>query len=318
MLSATYGPEHEQVGTAYNTWGAVEFDVQLRDAARDKWARAIAIFEHRNLESDRTYALALANTASSWSQQGDLDKARPLYERSRDLFAKYHPDHAQRTIPLEGLATLALSSRDYRGAIAAYEESLGVLEHVYGKEDTRRLSVLYNLAIAYDRLPDHAKASALVDELLELAQHPGRENWQLVARAYDLQAAIREHTNKDWAAAIALRERGLVALDHDNDPYVRALLEYELGRVMRNANQFRQSIPHLERAVAYFTADRGNLFTTATCEFWLAKSLWETHGDRNRARALARAAAADLAAAKTGMSLEGYRTEVAKWLAAHP
>lgn len=113
LLAAQYGPAHQSLAVFYNTWGTVELAARQHDAAREKWARAISIFEAGKLDHDRGLALALSNTAVSWAEQGDPERARPLYERSRDLFAKYNPDHVQRTPPLQGLASNALQRKDY-------------------------------------------------------------------------------------------------------------------------------------------------------------------------------------------------------------
>jgi tetratricopeptide (TPR) repeat protein len=317
MLSASYGPEHVRLGLVHNVWGAVELAARKHDVAREHWERAIKIFEARNMPNDRGYALAQSNIGVSWNEQGDLDKARPYFERAKALFAKYHPDHVQRTLPLQGLASIALQKKDYSAAIAAYGEVLAVIEHVYGKEDDRRLTVLYNPAIAYQRLPDLDRALALTDEIITRAQRVGHEQWMMLAYALDMQAALVEKTSKNWDKAIELRTRALAALDHQDDANLRAWIRMEIGRVMRSAGKIKESIPHLEHAVAYFTKDRVDLYVSGTSQYWLGKSLWETGGDRKRAIELVRAASADLQAVKTGFNIETHRKQVADWLAKH-
>jgi tetratricopeptide (TPR) repeat protein len=316
LMSSVLGPDHPKIAVIYNVWGTVELAAKKHDLAREKWAKAIEIFEKRQ-PADRGLALALSNTAVAWMQQGDIARARPLFERSRDLFAAHHPDHAQRVLPLQGLASVALETKDYRTAIASYEDALGVIERVYGKEDSRRITVLYNLAIAYQRLPDLDKARELVDEVIAQSQHPGREDWMMVAYGLDMAATIVEKQSKNWKQAIELRERALAALDHKDDPSVRAWIDTELGRVLRTDNQIARSVAPLERAVAYYTAHPTHLYDTGVTKFRLAKSLWDTNKDRRRAVALARAASSDLAAAKSGLNLEPFRTEIAEWLRTH-
>jgi tetratricopeptide (TPR) repeat protein/predicted Ser/Thr protein kinase len=316
LMTSAYGPDHQKLGVIYNVWGTVDLFDRKLDDARAKWQRSIAIFERRNMQHDRGYALAFSNIGVSWAEQRDFEQARPHYERARDLFAQHHPKHVQRTLPLQGLASVALNTKDYRGAIAAYEATLDVIEDAYGKEDSRRTTVLFNLALAYQRLPDLAKTHALAEEVIVQSSHPGREQSSMIAYALDLQAALVEK-QKDWSRAIALRERALAALDHKDEPPLRAWIEMEIGRVMRNAGQIATSIPHLEHAVAFYTKDRNDLQRAGTTQFWLAKSLWETNGDRRRAVALARAARSDLEAAKMGMNIEVHRTQVADWLAKH-
>jgi hypothetical protein len=52
-------------------------------------------------------------------------------------------------------------------------------------------------------------------------------------------------------------------------------------------------------------------------ELLLAKSPWDSRGDRTRDLALARSAKADLAAAKAGDTLDQDRKAAAAWLATH-
>ena len=317
ILSATFGPDHQKLGVLENVWGTVELFDRKHAAARTHWQRTIAILEKLNMTQDRAYALAFNNIGVSWSEQGDIEQAQPAFERARDLFAKHHPKHVQRMLPLQGLAGVLLQKKDYRGAIAAYEEALAVIEEVYGKDDVRRITLLFNLALTYSRVPELAKAMALADEMITLSERPGREQWSMIAHARDMQAMIVEKQSKDWTRAIELRKQALVALDHKDEPPLRAWIDMEIGRVMRSSGKIKESIEHLDRAVAYYSKDKTDLYVVGTAQYWLGKSLWESGGDKKRAVALVQQARSDLDAVKTGLNIEIHRQQVADWLAKH-
>jgi tetratricopeptide (TPR) repeat protein len=311
QLSEGFGPDHPRLGHTFNVWGALDLDQGDLDAARANFERAVSMFETTGLLGERALGLALSNAAVVHMRRGDLEHARPLFERARTLFATYHPDHPQRVLPLQGLASLALETDDFYTAIGFYEEALAVIESVYGMDAEARQVVLYNLALAYQRLGDPAKANALTDELIAQAQHPGRERWSMVANALDLQAAVADDAN-DVTRSVALRERALAALDKDDRPASRAWIESQLGDALRRLARFDQAIPHLERAVAYYGRDRTDRYTSAIARFSLARALWAS--DRRRALEVGRAARDDFATATSGLRLAGLRQEVGRWL----
>ena len=315
LIAAAYGPDHVRLGPTFNVWAAVEMADNHLEVAREKFGRAVAIYEARSLTSDRTYALALSNIGASWMRTGDYQRARPLFERARDLFAAHHPEHAQRVIPLQGLAGVALEAGDLPLAIRYYGEALVIIEKVYGKDSPQRATALYNLSLAYKRLPDPAKADAALVEVIAISQLPGREAWPMVASALDVQADLAS-AGGDLTIAISLRLRALAALDHGDQPRTRAWIEQQLAYSYRKAHDNAQAVQHYERAVAYFESDRSDPYILGGSRFGLARSLWDAGIDRKRARMLATDAVADLAAASSGEHLKELRVEVVKWLAA--
>jgi len=314
LIGAAYGPDHVRLAPPFNVWGALEMADNHLELAREKYARTIAIYEAHGLTGDRTYALALSNLAASWMRAGDHERARPLFERAREVFAAHYPDHAQRVLPLQGLASVALAAGDLPAAIRYYEQAIDLIERAYGTQSAQRAVALYNLARAYLQQKDAAKAHALADEVIAISQAAGHEDWAMVSAALELQASLAQ-ARHETGAAIALRERALRALDHHDDPRARAWIEQSFGYSYLQANDNARAIPHYERAVAYFEGDRSDRYVLADSRFGLARALWEVGADRRRARELAIAARADLTAATSGENLTELRAEVAQWLA---
>jgi eukaryotic-like serine/threonine-protein kinase len=316
LLGRAFGPDHHRLAPTFNVLGALELDANQLAPARVHFARAIAVFEHGGLEHERGLALALSNTAATWMRTGDPDRAQPLFERASRLFATHHPDHPQRVIPLQGLASVALERGDHRAAIARYEEALAVTDRAYGKPSEARLPILFNLALAHVRLGELDRAAVLADELIAQASIPGREAWAMQGHALDLAASLAEQRG-DHVASVALLERALVALDHDDRPRQRAWIDGQLGGALRRIGQPERAIAPLERALAYYATDPSDPYVAALARFQLARALWDTGRDRPRARTLARIAGDELAATKAGHNLVPLRAEVARWLAKH-
>ncbi len=312
LITAAFGPDHPQLAPIYNTWGAIEVGERNGAAGRALFAKAIAIWEQAKIVTDRGLALALSNTATTYMDEDKLEVAQPLFERARDLFAAHHPAHAQRALPLQGLAAIALERGDLRGAVTLYEQALEVIEHVYGKDSEDWLVATFNLALTYQRVPDLAKATELASEVTKRALHPGRELWNMAAYGLQLQGAIAEERG-DHATQVALYERALTVVG-EHAPYLRALISQNLGIAYRAAGKHARSIAPLEAAVAYYEEDRSGRYSGGMARFALARSLWDT-GDRPRALATATAAREDLAAAATGYRLDKARKELAGWLA---
>jgi tetratricopeptide (TPR) repeat protein len=313
-LARAYGPDHLRLAAMFNVWGAVELQDNNVVAAREHMLQAVAIYEARGLTAERGYALTLSNIASTWMRAGDVDRAQPLYEKARDLFAKHHPRHAQRVLPIQGLAGVMLERGDYRTGIRYYEEGLEIIERVYGAQSDQASIALFNIALSHKRLGELDAATTKLERVLAIATKPGRENWSLVASSYDLMGSLAE-TRKDPVGAVEMRERAITALDRDDDPRTRAFIESSIGRIHLERNNYVDSITHYERSLAYYKTDVTDPYVVARVQFGLARGLWETKRDRARAVELAGLARDNFAKSVSGLDLDEYRSRVAAWLA---
>ncbi|HEV7557495.1 MAG TPA: tetratricopeptide repeat protein, partial [Kofleriaceae bacterium] len=312
LLQSTFGPSHPKLATALNTLGALEHAERHWAEARRRFEQVAQMFESNGQVNDLVYALAVSNVGATLVELEKLDDAIPYFTRARELFAAYNPTHPQRVIPLEGLGSIAFRNSDLPTAIRYYEEA-HTLEASYDARDPGRNLTLLNLAVAYRQHGDTDKAKPLLDEIL--AHYQDKPAWRIVAHALDEQASLADD-RKDYKTAVALRSKSLAALDHDDDPLLRAESESMLGSSLRRLGDPRHAVAPLEKAVAYFDTHAGTTFTEALCRFALAQALWEAGGDRGRAVHLARAAR-DLLATTVGANLVEHRDEIDRWLARH-
>jgi tetratricopeptide (TPR) repeat protein len=293
----------------------LEFSAHDLDAAEPLYKRAIDIFERRGARDHLVYALALSNLGALYSTRDQVEPARAQFEHAIEMYRAYHPDHPQRLMPLQGLASLALRSGDATHAVEYYEQVQRGMAATYAADSPQLLSVDYNLALAYRSAKQPARAQAVLDELIARTLAPGKESWMLAARALDSAATLADD-RKDYPASIALRERALAALSHTDDPATRALVLKQLGQSRRVMHRPDLAIAPLEEALAYVEKHAEDAYDIGIVRYNLALALWESGRDRPRSIELAKLAADDLAKAKTGDELQHYRDTINQFLRA--
>ncbi|MGE5187277.1 MAG: protein kinase domain-containing protein [Acidobacteriota bacterium] len=316
MLERSLGRDHLRVAVALNTAGALAFGMHDLAAAEQSYQRAIDIFERRGLRDHVVYALALSNLGAVYSSRDDVTRAQQLFERADEMFAKYHPKHPQRLFALQGLASLAERRGDADHAVRYYEQVRDATYATYAADSPQLSIVDFNLALSYRLAKQPAKAQQLLDRMAARALAPGNEQWVLAARALDLSATLADD-RKDFAAALALRDRALAAVAHADDAETRAMIERALGETQRMDHHPELAVAPLEHALAYYTAHADDPYEVGLARYAYAMALWESGRDRARAIVLAKQAAADLAKAQSGDELARYRDELAAFLREH-
>lgn len=175
-----------------------------------------------------------------------------------------------------------------------------------------RLVADYNLALAYRANRQPAEATRVLEDLTSRALVPGKESWVIAGRALDLAGSLASD-QRDLARSLALRERALAAISRGPDAVERAYVERHLAEALIALKRPAEAIAPLERALAV-QEKHGDSYDLGTVRFVLARALGESGRDRKRAQELATRAAEDLAKAKSGDGLAGYRKNVATFL----
>ncbi len=312
LLEAALGPGHVRIATVVNTWGAVEIAAGQLDVAAALFERAIRACEAANDLSNRTLALALVNRAVVWRKGGDVTNARPLFERAAALFATYNPDHPQRIYPIEGLASIALVTGDHQRAVRLYESARDVIARTYARDSDNHLVALYNLALAYRRTSEVARAERTLDELIEIARAPETAAWERAAQGLDLKAELVERTGA-YARSAELRDEALTLIARVDRPATRAWLEMRLGAALIRTGQLARAEGVLERAAAHFATDTSDPYVAGCTHYHLAELRRRRDGER-AARAPARIALDLLSRAEEGVGLETMRARLRAWL----
>jgi CHAT domain-containing protein/Tfp pilus assembly protein PilF len=163
---------------------------------------------------------ATNNLAALLHQQGDLDRAEPLYlealEGSRRILGENHPDVAT---TLNNLASLRYVRGDYSGAEAFLRDALASFSEIYGEEHPQATSSLLNLASVLKAGGRYADAEVLYRRALAIRREVHGDEHRDVAESMGALASVLK-ARGDYAAAeplyreaLAMRRR-LLGEDH--------------------------------------------------------------------------------------------------------
>jgi tetratricopeptide (TPR) repeat protein len=208
--------------------------------------------------------------------------------------------HPTTLMARQNLNALIDRTGDYPRSIAAHRELLATLREAYG-DHPLVVRELTNFAITYTRAKRSEDARPLFEEALALADRiHGPEHVALVgtlraAGYFFLEVNDFARAHEVLARAVTTFERTAPA-----GPELAALL-VGLGQAEHGTGKPAQAVTTLERALTLWGTSRSNAHLLPSAHYALARALWDSGGDRRRARALALQAR------------DGYRTAGGPW-----
>ncbi|MGE3765541.1 MAG: tetratricopeptide repeat protein [Kofleriaceae bacterium] len=260
---------------------------------------------------DPRLAKLLGNRGAIHYLQGDFASARADYEQALELFEKaFGPSDRRVGQTVMNLAMLAAET-DSPEALPLYARALAIHERALGPRHPEVALTLANRAIALanagrfdDADRDLERALAIRTEVL------GRDHRDTIGTLQTMALVAEERG--DVTRALAVQRRVLerlgasIAADHP----MRANTLTAIGRALVALGKHADAIAPLEQAIAAFDKASVAGAAPASARFALARAIWETRGDRTRARTLATAALAAHEDAE-------QRDEIRAWLATH-
>nr|QKW94379.1 serine/threonine protein kinase [Stigmatella erecta] len=292
VLERAYGAEHPRCVNALNNI-ATSLRLQGRvEEAVARYAQALALSERIQGGEHPSTLMVRVNLGDALQRQGKLHEALAQYERVLPGLRRLHGDaHPRVTAVLTSmgnahadLGQLALAGRTYAEALALQQRFLGP-EHpdlalTYNnlgsvKLDEKEYAEARRLLLVAQALwekalgAEHPKVASVVQNLARVDLEEGR-----------LPAALM-----GFQRALEMRRK---ALGREHPKVVVSLTL--LGEATRRYQGSKAALVPLEEAVALAEkvelppVDRGK------AQFALARALWESGGDRQRALALAREA----------------------------
>jgi tetratricopeptide (TPR) repeat protein len=308
LREKTLGTEHPGVAATLVNLANALTGMGRHEEARMQYDRALPILEHALGPRHPWVGSTLVNLGILLFHQGRYAEAQAMHARAsgilEDALGPAHPHVAMARTSLGN--ALAHQGR-YEDAQAQFERALPIMEQVLGAAHPDVIDLRTNLgdALAWQGRHEEARAVlARVAPLLEQAQGNARVRGALVSlgrtliRVGDLDAAARHLDRADDIA-------GDPATPADASLAATLLGAGELALAR---NQPAQAVAPLERALAL----DGTLYR-AEIELMLARALWASNGDRQRALDLARTAEAYY----ERLGNRARRDEVSRWLAAH-
>jgi tetratricopeptide (TPR) repeat protein len=267
LYEHAYGGEHPDVGVVLSE--LANFSCDTTEATVDAATRALAILERAYGAEHPHVAGAHLNLANELIDLGRLAEAHDQLARADAIFERaLGPEDPSRTLVQLGLGRVADKQHDPVGALAYY----------------RRAGVLIDASAGPDSPAAGANHTRIADVLLDQSRF---------SDALD-----------EYRRAIAIIEHAL-GMDH---PQLLGAVE-GAARAQLRLGHAGDAVVLAERALALATLPSADVDDSEVPEVrWLlARALWDSGRDRNRARELARQASA----AKTSDA-----DEIAAWLAA--
>ena len=210
----------EQTGTATSATAADVLDLlvaalwrggKASDSDAEAFAkRAIEIKESRLGATAPALATSLDNAGVLFFVRGDYERARPLYERAREILASASANDARYKPELgkvdSHLGPLFQELGQYSAAREHYERSLEVFRETLGPAHTQVAMTANNLATLLAKIGDYDEALKLYRESLATLERTVGTQHPLIANSKHNIAELDQRMRRDGEAAELYRE----------------------------------------------------------------------------------------------------------------
>jgi CHAT domain-containing protein/tetratricopeptide (TPR) repeat protein len=251
-VSAKYGPDSSQHGTALNNLAQLLQDTNRLAEAEPLMRRALAIAEKSYGPAHPDVAVRLNNLAQLLRDTNRLAEAEPLMRRALASGEKVHgPEHPTVAIRLNNLAGLLRDTNRMAEAEPLYRRALAIDEKHRGLEHpdvARDLNNLAQLLRATNRI---AEAEPLMRRALAIEEKSRGPEHSLVAIRLNNLALLLRATNR-LAEAEPLMRRALAIEEkiHGPDHTNVAVSLNNLAQLMQANNRLAEAEPLMRRALA--------------------------------------------------------------------
>ncbi|HEY1814193.1 MAG TPA: serine/threonine-protein kinase [Kofleriaceae bacterium] len=267
-----YGDDHPLVGEAYGTLSQIVDAEGKHDEQLVDAQKALDVITAAYGEHHPMVAIATGNLAVAYKAVNRLDDARRELQRADAMYQElYGPDHPARAITAANLGNIEMRANNWPAAKVALEQARAIWTRTEGPMSPPVAGIDRDLGDVYQSLADPDHAIAIDQEAVKIYESLGAD--------------------------------GLVRLGPALDDLCEQLL---------TKHRYADALPLATRALALLEAKPAddNPQELADAKLMVAKVLWETHGDRARARTLA------AAAAELGVEPESKK-HATDWLASH-
>jgi tetratricopeptide (TPR) repeat protein len=310
-----FGPDSRAVAMAL---GNLALAVMLQghtDRAIELNERALAIYQHTVGPDHPSVANVLHNLGNAHFDAGDYPRAeKELRQALAIREAAFRPTHPDIATVLSDLSRAVRRQGRLDEAIALDRRAVTVGETAFGPDSPTVAQMLVHLGISlnathrYDEAtPVLARAEAIQTKLSgpdapDVAAVQVVRADALLARSRPREAvAIYEHAIPILSKSEGLLDARATAIDGLAQAYLDLHQADRVMRVLEQASGVRDQLPPERRA---------------SLDYLAAQALWESGGDRGRARTLA-TSARDTIAASNPADHDGI-ANIDAWLARHP
>jgi len=287
-----------------------DFEEALADARRS------VELEEKVLGPDdprRASALNSLGAILLWTE--DIEGAREAFEQCLALEERAHgPRNPRVGHVLNNIGVLYMGDKDYEAAKPVLERALKIVEDSLGPEHPAVASPLNNLGRILTEEGKWKAAHEHLERALAIWEKALGPDHPSVAEAYD-NLAYYYGKREQYDQALVSAQRGLEILQKaygEGDASTSGSLG-QVAEALLAVGRRKEALEAAERSHDLATKDPGKTTRLPNAEFRLARVLWETSRDTERARKLA-------AKARDGYAKLERTTdvgEVEKWLEEH-
>jgi tetratricopeptide (TPR) repeat protein len=314
LAERAFGPEHFQVAQPLDALGLALLQSGQVDRAVQIQQRALQIYQ-RALGPDHPWvARALHNLGNADAAARRYAVAEHEIRRSLAIReAAFGPEHRDLPLTLIDLGHVLRDQGRLDEALVHDRRAVALAEKLLGPEHLILGGALFELGVDLGRLGRRSEA----DELLRRAQAIATKAlgadstlamYAIAARGDLLMMRAR------WRDAVGLYEHALPTLETDHDAAEElATTVSQLSRAYVELDQPARALALLDRLAGALDDPAPDVAVAVA--FTRARALWDTGGDRARARKLATDALAGLRGVATARPDDA--TQIERWLAGH-
>jgi eukaryotic-like serine/threonine-protein kinase len=317
ILERNFGPEHPRVAVVLNFIGGVHDAAGDPERALGYYSRVLEIRERSLGSNHPRVGFALDNIGSALAQRGEPEQARTQLERALAVLENgLGPEHPDVGISLTNLGSLEFERGNYQRALEVHARALAIFETAFGQEHPYVAAAMGNVALAQEQLGDVEAAAEGQRRALQIKERTlGPDHPDLAETHVNLGVLYGERG--EWALAQRHLERAVALIEPvgAEHPVLGHALS-DLGQMWLDQHLPERAIEPLERAVRIFDEKDRAASVEGSARFGLARALWETGGDRDRATTLARQAREDYVRAGDS-DVAAQLARIEDWLARH-
>ena len=256
-------------------------------AAEKELERAAELQEGLFAPSDPRLAAPLSNLGIALGRMGRLDESRAVHERALALRLRaLGPNHPEVGISENNIGTLSHRLGDFNGALAHYERALAIQLAALGAGHQAVLECQEGIALELVEVGRPDAALKVARSALADAEAKGRGDSSVAGELHysagRALAALRRPAEAvvDYQRALAIADR----TGRTDNPETAKLFS-SLALAHEDLGQAAVALAPAERAVELAMKATGNQVELGRAQFALARALWDSGADRERARA---------------------------------
>jgi serine/threonine-protein kinase len=317
ILEGAFGPEHPRVAPVLNFIGGAHDAAGDPERAIEYYRRTLEIRERSLGSNHPRVGFALDNLGSAYAQRAEPEKAREHMERALAVLENaLGPDHPDVGISLVNLGSLEFERGRYEIALGYHERAQAIFERAFGAEHPYVAAAVGNVALAREQLGDIEGAEKGQRRALEIKEKTlGPDHPDLAETLVNL--GVLQTDREQWDRAQANLERAVSIIEKvgSQHPILGHALT-DLGHLWLDRELPDRAVEPFERAVKIFDETERPASAEGSARFGLARALWDSGRDRERAVILARRAREDYVRAGDS-DVEKQLARIERWLEDH-